>query len=61
MAIDTVNPSLSEIRGFLLRAHYHLMDSNRFWYENGLKDASRILCVTASDMNVEILKVRNEA
>jgi len=50
------NSSLSEIRKFFLRAHYQLMDNRRFWYENGLKDASRILCSTASDLYVKILK-----
>ncbi len=51
--------SLSEIHAFLLRAHYHLMDNPRFWYENGLKDASRILCSIASEMNLQLLKEKN--
>ena len=41
-------------RALLLRAHYHLMDDSRFWYQPGLIDASRILCVNASDLRIEI-------
>lgn len=48
--------SPSEARAILLRAHYHLMDNPRFWYEKGLIDASRILCVAASDLNIKILE-----
>lgn len=43
-------------RDFLLRAHYHLMDNPRFWYEKGLMEASRLFCTRASDLNIEILK-----
>ncbi len=46
----------SEARSLLLRAHYHLMDNPRFWHAKGILDASRILCVQASDFNLEILK-----
>jgi hypothetical protein len=44
------------VRNFVLRAHYHLMDNSRFWYENDLKTASKILCVIASDITLELLK-----
>ena len=37
-------------RAMLLSAHYYLMGSKRFWYDRGLLDASRILCVAASDI-----------
>jgi hypothetical protein len=33
-----------------MSAHYYLMSNRRFWYEKGLQDASKILCVIASDM-----------
>jgi hypothetical protein len=31
------------------------MENPRFWYERALMDASRILCVRASDLNLELL------
>jgi len=34
----------------LLNAHYHLMSNPRYWHDKGLMDASRILCVTASNI-----------
>ena len=42
--------SKEQIIKLLLRAHYHLMDNPRFWYDKGLIEASKILCVRASDM-----------
>jgi hypothetical protein len=56
MTIDTINPSLVEIRQFLLNAHYHLMDNSRFFYDKGIIDASRIFCSLASDINIELRK-----
>jgi hypothetical protein len=44
----------AEARALLLRAHYRLMDNPRFWYERPLIDASRILCVAASDLRIEM-------
>ena len=40
----------------LLRLHYRLMENPRFWYRRELIDASRILCVAASDLRIEIEK-----
>jgi hypothetical protein len=48
--------TLVEARALLLRAHYRLMENPRFWYEQTLLDASRILCVRASDINLELLE-----
>ena len=48
--------SIAEIRDLLLRAHYHLMDHPRFWYDRGLIEASALLCIRASDFNLEVLK-----
>ena len=45
----------------LLSAHYKLMDDPRYWYDAALKDASRILCVAASDLRKEILDENHEA
>jgi len=47
---------MKEARDILLRAHYHLMENSRFWYEKSLMDASRILCVQASDFNLLVVK-----
>ena len=38
----------------LMSAHYYLMDSPRFWYDKGLLEASKIICVQASDLRVEV-------
>ena len=46
--------SKAEARAMLLRIHYRLMDSPRFWYERWMLDASRILCVAASDLRQEM-------
>lgn len=43
---------------FLMDAHYHLMKDKKYWNDPGEIDASRILCVTASDLRVK--KVRRE-
>lgn len=40
----------------LMRAHYHLMDNPRFWYDRGLLEASKVICVTASNMRKEARK-----
>jgi hypothetical protein len=32
------------------RAHYRIMANPRFWYDKALIDASRMLCVAASDL-----------
>ena len=37
----------------LMHAHYYLMRDRRFWYDKSLIDASRILCVLASDLRRE--------
>jgi hypothetical protein len=34
----------------LRRAHYRLMDRPQFWYDRGDMQASKILCVIASDL-----------
>jgi hypothetical protein len=43
-------------RAMLLRIHYRLMDSPRFWYERWMLEASKILCVAASDLRIEVEK-----
>jgi hypothetical protein len=43
-----------EARAMLLRLHYRLMENPRFWYQRELIDASRIFCVAASDLRIEI-------
>jgi hypothetical protein len=44
----------TEARAMLLRIHYRLMDSPRFWYERWMLEASMILCLAASDLRIEI-------
>lgn len=44
----------AQARLMLLHSHYRLMDNPRFWYDKALIDASRILCVAASDLHLEI-------
>lgn len=39
-----------EVRNMLLHAHYYLMGDKRFWYEKHLQEASKIMCVIASDI-----------
>ena len=33
-----------------MSAHYYLMSNKRFWYEDHLKEASKLLCVAASNL-----------
>jgi hypothetical protein len=40
-----------EAIGICVRAHYYLMKANRnFWSDKGDMEASRLLCVAASDL-----------
>ncbi len=32
------------------------MDNPRFWYDKAMMDASRIMCVLASDFNLLVIK-----
>lgn len=41
----------------LMGAHYYLMGNPRFWYDDALIEASKIICVTASDMRVELRRL----
>lgn len=52
----TTEIKLHQIRSKLLRIHYYLMDNPRFWYDKGIQEASKICCVIASDLKVEIGK-----
>jgi hypothetical protein len=38
---------------FLRHAHYHLMDHAGFWSSRSLQEASKLLCVAASDLQHE--------
>lgn len=40
----------------LMAAHYRIMARPRFWYEPQWKDASKRLCVMASNLRVELRK-----
>lgn len=37
-------------------AHYHLMRDKRFWYDKSLQEASKLLCVAASDLQAGIVQ-----
>lgn len=38
-----------------LSAHYYLMRNKRFWYEKDLLEASKLLCVAASDLRAGLV------
>lgn len=33
-----------------MRAHYRIMDNPRFWYDQALMDASKMMCAAASNL-----------
>lgn len=41
---------MDEVISKVLRIHYYLMESPRFWYDPALIEASKVLCVIASDL-----------
>jgi hypothetical protein len=48
--IPMIPNTIDETVNLLRRAHYCLMKSPRYWSDAGDMEASKILCVIASDM-----------